>query len=99
MTDSITDQDVETTRLRGFHTWISNDDDYVSCLTCGAVGLDSEPDDVASAIVGGDGERIAGCSGDTTQCHHYSGECAREAYTDDDSPCNRDIECNCYTCH
>lgn len=99
MSETCTTDNVETTRLRGFHTWISSDGDYVTCLTCGALGLDSEPGNVASVIVGSDGERIAGCSQDTTQCHHYPGECSREAYTNDDSPCNRDTDCNCHACH
>lgn len=98
MSEITTTNDVETTRLRGFHTWISSDDDYVSCLICGAVGRYAD-DGLGSPILGSDGERIAGCSGDTTQCHHYPGECARSAYTDDDSPCNRDVDCNCHACH
>lgn len=82
-----------------WHRWIGTDGDHVSCLTCGALGQDSEPTSVTSTIVGSDGEPIARCSSDTTQCHHYPGECTRSAYVDDESPCNRDPECNCFHCH
>lgn len=76
-----------------FHHWMNDDENYVSCLICGALAEDTEPGSFSADIVGSDGERIRGCSSDTTQCHHYSGECVK------DSGCNLLPDCNCYYCH
>jgi hypothetical protein len=69
------------------HKWISADADTASCLTCG--GLWTSTEDAHVAL---DGELAAYCSGNTSQCHHYSDECPVDE-------CKLDPECNCLSCH
>lgn len=73
-----------------FHVWISTDsEDHDSCLVCG--GTWAVTDDGHEAA---NGDMPNPCTRNTSQCHHYSGECN----ITDGSPCQLDPECNCLFC-
>lgn len=70
-----------------FHKWVSTDtQEHDACLTCGGMWVSGE-----TAHYSARGEYAVNCSGNTTQCQHYSGECPEEV-------CALDVECNCLFC-
>lgn len=74
-----------------FHRWISTDDPaHDACLTCGGMWARVP---LAGRHASIDGMPATHCTGNTTQCHHYPGECPE---IDD---CNIDVDCNCLLCY
>lgn len=80
------------------HTWISQDDNYVSCLTCGYLAEDTTPDDVtANGIRNIRGDQPGHCTGDTSLAHGYPGE--RYCHTCNSTECEHtQHECDCLLC-
>lgn len=80
---------IEVYQLKGvnMHHFISADENLVSCLVCG--GLWQDTPEGAVAI---DGEYAVRCTGNTSSCHHYSGECPEDE-------CKLNQDCNCLFCN
>jgi hypothetical protein len=70
-----------------FHKWVGTDsEEHSQCLTCGGLWEQGEETHLSAR-----GEWASNCSGNTSQCHHYGGECPEDQ-------CQLDSECNCLFC-
>lgn len=83
-----------------FHKWISEDDNYVSCLKCGYLGEDIGPDDwTTNGIIGYDGEEPTECTSPSS-VHGYAGETYCHACDDLECEHTRETDgCNCFRCN
>lgn len=76
------------------HVWMSTDsDEFDTCLVCG--GMWANTDD---GHVGSNGDYATACTHNTSQCHHFEGECPNVA-TDWHTACHIDVNCNCLLCN
>lgn len=88
-----------------FHKWIGEDEGYVSCLHCGGMWEDTNPDDVTTdSIRSASGAYPSECTS-TSSVHGYRGEryCHEHDSSDrDNDDYCEDIRetdnCNCLFC-